>query len=496
MFYLYTKSKIRQTNKLFLIVFYLIFQFVSGLFGQNSTSELYFKNDTAFKIVQITDIHWVSDQSGNESNLAMIRDILDVEKPDLVVFTGDIVLSEQESMDELKVGWKEVTKPVIDRKIPWVAVLGNHDSEGTVSRKDVYKCFEGLKYNLNTGDTNGLHDFYLPVLTKDKKIGSVIYLFDSNDYPDTFMPGHYAWITSDQIDKYKVTSDSLKTINGGRAIPAVAFFHIPIPEYKQVLEDKEHLVGHVGEAVESPEINTGLFSAMVLQGDVMGTFCGHDHNNDFIGELQHIALAFGRCSGHNAYGDYRNGVRVIELYPNQFSFDTWIRIPSREEFRYHFPAGSPVIKNYLPAISSLNKPEHGVNYTYYEGQANSVADIKELTQITNGTSNTFDISKANAEDHFAYVFDTYIQIPDKDVYTFYLRSDDGSKLIIDDKMIVDNDGGHSAKTEKGSVGLEKGFHHVKLLYFEDYMGQELEVGIESNSIKKSVIDPKMLFIEK
>ena len=42
--------------------------------------------------------------------------------------------------------------------------------------------------------------------------------------------------------------------------------------------------------------------------------------------------------------------------------------------------------------------------------------------------------------------------------SFYTISDDGSKLYIDDKLIVDNDGGHSVRRAEGKVALEKGYH--------------------------------------
>ena len=53
------------------------------------------------------------------------------------------------------------------------------------------------------------------------------------------------------------------------------------------------------------------------------------------------------------------------------------------------------------------------------------------------------------KDHFAYEFRKLINIPEKGVYRFYTYSDDGSKLFIDGKAIVDNDGSHNARIAKG-----------------------------------------------
>lgn len=68
------------------------------------------------------------------------------------------------------------------------------------------------------------------------------------------------------------------------------------------------------------------------------------------------------------------------------------------------------------------------------------------------------IQEAPAKDHFAYEFRTLINIPEKGVYRFYTYSDDGSKLFIDGKAIVDNDGSHNARIAKGKVALDAGFH--------------------------------------
>ncbi len=60
----------------------------------------------------------------------------------------------------------------------------------------------------------------------------------------------------------------------------------------------------------------------------MATFAGHDHDNDYIGMLYNVGLAFGRVSGWDAYGDFERGGRIIELREGKFEFDSWIRTSS------------------------------------------------------------------------------------------------------------------------------------------------------------------------
>ena len=58
----------------------------------------------------------------------------------------------------------------------------------------------------------------------------------------------------------------------------------------------------------------------------------------------------------------------------------------------------------------------------------------------------------------------WIKNPGK--YNFALTSDDGARLYIDDKLVIDNDGLHAAKTLTGSVTLTPRLHSIRLTYFQ------------------------------
>ena len=62
-------------------------------------------------------------------------------------------------------------------------------------------------------------------------------------------------------------------------------------------------------------------------------------DNDFIGIDKGIALGYGRVTGADAYGELTRGARIIELYEDQFKFDTWISTPSGREAAYYYPSG-------------------------------------------------------------------------------------------------------------------------------------------------------------
>jgi hypothetical protein len=51
-------------------------------------------------------------------------------------------------------------------------------------------------------------------------------------------------------------------------------------------------------------------------------------------------------------------------------------------------------------------------------------------------------------------------------YKFFLTSDDGSRLYIDDKLAIDNDGTHAAESVNGGAKLSFGIHSIRVSYFQ------------------------------
>ena len=75
--------------------------------------------------------------------------------------------------------------------------------------------------------------------------------------------------------------------------------------------------------------------------------------------------------------------------------------------------------------------------------------------------------KDGPNDYFAARMTSNFEAKEAGEYTFYLTSDDGSKLIIDEEPVIDNDGLHSSKKETVTIELEEGMHELELLYFEN-----------------------------
>jgi len=305
-----------------LITLGLLWVIVCGVYAQT----LKFNAHGKFKIVQFTDVHYIADDPRSSVAIERIGEVLDAEKPDLVVFTGDIIYGKpaEKSM-------RTVLNLVSERKYPFAVTFGNHDDEQGLSREELLKIIRSVPGNLTTSTEgiSGVTNFILPVKSSDgKRDAEILYMFDSHSYSRIKGIGGYDYIHLDQIQWYCENSRKYTAANEGKVIPSLAFFHIALPEFRQaVVEESVPFFGVRKEKVCAPLLNSGLFVAMKEMGDVQGVFVGHDHDNDYAVMWQGILLAYGRYTGGDTvYNNLPNGARVIELTEGEKGFRTWIRL--------------------------------------------------------------------------------------------------------------------------------------------------------------------------
>jgi len=295
---------------------------------------LTFNDNHHFKIAQFTDIHWKNNEKDEcARTVSIISHVLETEQPDLVVLTGDIV------NDPAEKGWRDLMTVFTDAGVKFAVTLGNHDDEAEWSRTRIFDYLETLPGFLGEkgpNDITGTGNYMIRLFSADKETSAAnLWFFDSNAYcPDTSI-SDYGWIHHDQISWYREQSRQITTENGGKPIPALAFFHIPLPEYNEVI-NQPGTVGEYQEVVCSPKINSGLFTAFYEMQDVKGTFVGHDHVNNYIGVHKGIALAYGQSTG--GYGDLEKGARIIELREGEPGFRTWVRTMGGASLYYSFNA--------------------------------------------------------------------------------------------------------------------------------------------------------------
>lgn len=292
-------------------------------------NQLRFSKEGQFKILQVADMHFGDGKStpcldvlpnqmrgcSDLNTSAFIHRMIQAEKPHLIVFTGDNIYGSdaKDAVASLNAAFA----PALSSNIPWAAVLGNHDQESTLSREGVMKYIVGMKHSLSQLNPPGVNiidgfgNYNLEVSgvggsSLHNKSVLNLYFLDSGDYSTVPSISGYGWIKPSQQTWFQRTSKKLRRAymsnpEGQKsAAPGLAYFHIPLPECARF--DSSNFTGVKQEGISSASVNSGFFTTMVEAGDVKAAFTGHDHLNDFCGELLGIHLCYAGGFGYHAYG--------------------------------------------------------------------------------------------------------------------------------------------------------------------------------------------------
>ncbi len=143
--------------------------------------------------------------------------------------------------------------------------------------------------------------------------------------------------------------------------------------------------------------------------------------------------------------------------------------------------------------TKIKTPQPGLQFKYFEGDKMDMAALQQLIPVKQGIAEKASIAVKKREDKFGLVFEGYINIEETGGYSLYTSSDDGSILYIDDKEIVNNDGNHGAEEKETKCLLEKGFHKVKLMYFDSGGGNTLVFSYNRMGQKKTEVPSSVLF---
>ncbi|KAI1767241.1 Metallo-dependent phosphatase-like protein [Hypoxylon sp. FL1150] len=339
---------------------------------ENPLPKLRVKKDGKFKVLQVSDTHMVTgvgvcddamDADGqplpqseaDPLTVNFLGGVLDVEKPDLVVLTGDQL--HHDILDTQSALFK-VVAPLIERSIPYAAVFGNHDDEGryALSREAQMSLLQNLPFNLSQPgpeEADGVGNYYLQVFAQAPSRVPLLTLFflDSHgQIPSEVKDPDYDCIAQNQIDWFTSTSQELRKArekNGdGEHNPlhlSLAFMHISLCEYA----DSDLILkgGHRGEPTEGPSFNSHFYDALAREG-IAAVGCGHDHVNDFCAirpqndgsDMPEPGpwLCHGGGSGFGGYGSYDGKryyrrMRVWEFNTTSGGLKTWKRVEYARE---------------------------------------------------------------------------------------------------------------------------------------------------------------------
>jgi len=147
------------------------------------------------------------------------------------------------------------------------------------------------------------------------------------------------------------------------------------------------------------------------------------------------------------------------------------------------------------AAVEVQNPLNGLKYSYYELETNSAEKI-EGKVVKSGVIDSLKIPKEARPNFFGLIYEGFLNIEKEGLYNFYMFCDDGAVLYIDDVKIVDNDGFKYGYELEGHTILSKGFHTLKVKYFNAKYGASLKVWYSTNGVERTEIPASMLFYSK
>lgn len=135
----------------------------------------------------------------------------------------------------------------------------------------------------------------------------------------------------------------------------------------------------------------------------------------------------------------------------------------------------------------------GLNYSLYEGHWDQLPDFSTIKPVESGVADQIDLSHAKTEHNYGLVYSGYFKAPADGIYTFHLSSDDGSRMIFNDKLLIDNDFNHDILLKRGSVLLKAGYYPIRIIFYQAGGGAFLDLKVNGPGIDKQGVGSNLIF---
>ena len=152
---------------------------------------------------------------------------------------------------------------------------------------------------------------------------------------------------------------------------------------------------------------------------------------------------------------------------------------------------------WMQAVKISGAMQPGVAYKYFETKGKqNLATLPGLTPTATGVTQDISVAVKKRESEFSLLFDGYLKIEKDGIYHFTTRSDDGSILYIDDEEVVNNDGDHGSVEAAGKAALKKGYHKIRVAYYDGSGGNELTATMQLENAPKNTLNSKLIWTKK
>ncbi|KAK1753571.1 Metallo-dependent phosphatase-like protein [Echria macrotheca] len=353
-----------------------------------SLGALRFQPDGTFQISIFEDLHFGEnawDSWGPQQDVESVKvldAILDAEATiDLVVLNGDLITGDNTFRENSTFYVDQIVSPLVKRGLTWASTYGNHDSAYNLSRADLLareQTWPGARTQSMVSGDVGATNYYLPVYDADCEDSGgdgctpalLLWFFDSRggfryqktDASTGELVGQPDWVDKRVVEWFQQTNAELVE-QAGRAIPALAFVHIPtnaslafqgvgVDKHRQPGIDDDRPVAQQGQGWCADGRNDGsceyggqdvaFMAAVASTPGLLAVFSGHDHGNTWCYKWDRqlpgmsiagtgVNLCFGQHSGYGGYGNWIRGARQVVASVQKLAgsvVDTYVRLES------------------------------------------------------------------------------------------------------------------------------------------------------------------------
>ena len=275
--------------------------------GNSEGADIYTDADRNLKLMQITDVHVSGAPVNYRKNLMAMNTVYEMvqrERPDFIVATGDLVFGNVYSGNEDSDAFDLILQLMDAIGIEWTWTFGNHDHD-YFDRLDVNELTRRLSTSSTLymadndpsvkGYSNGVFRIY-----KDGKLENALIILDSHG--EFWKDGHfdhYDYIDDSQISWYKRNVNRLER-EARKQLDTFVYTHIPIREYADI-DPSQYISGAKRETVACSTIGNNLADTMTSLHSTKAIFCGHDHTNDFIALYKNMYYVYSKSVDYTAY---------------------------------------------------------------------------------------------------------------------------------------------------------------------------------------------------
>ena len=276
--------------------------------------------------------------------------------------------------------------------------------------------------------------------------------------------------------------------------------------YDRYLDAAQWTDGYIRRIVEQCEADPfykGKTTYLLLCDHGRGRgekFTSHGASSRGSGETWFMAFGkgvpvLGETSGNGVFFNKQLAATIADILGVDFTPDNGVKCdPIDPAFQKEPEGASPEASAVFEAVQATPKGQ-GLRFTYSEGNFMSVGEVAAAPVKARGFTPVFGTEAVKQrEDHFGLIFKGLMKIAEAGVYHMSLVSDDGSKLWLDGQLLwdIDRDGGGA---RDAWIRLGEGYHRLEVQYFENYGGEDLEVGLDGPGISVDNLPAEMLYYE-